>query len=100
VQKLYLPPGCKYYGCQYCYNVGYSSQCEDEQIRARTNAEKIRLRLGGSPSLGEPFPDKPKRMWRRTYGRLRARAEETEMRSKVLLSAMMERFRQSSRISQ
>src|SRR5579863_10722190 len=55
VQKLYLPPGCKFYGCRQCYNLGYSSQCEDEQIRARTKAEKIRLRLGGSPSLDEPL---------------------------------------------
>jgi len=94
VQKLYLPPGCKYFGCRHCYNLGYSSQCEDEQIRARTKAEKIRLRLGGSPSIDEPFPDKPRRMWQSTYERLRTTSEETEMRSKVLLSAMMERFRQ------
>jgi hypothetical protein len=59
IQKLYLPSGCKYYDCRHCYDLSYLSRCEDAQIRACSEAEKVRLRLGGSPSLDEPFPSKP-----------------------------------------
>ncbi len=38
------------------------------------------MKLGGSPSLADPFPDKPKGMWWRTYWRLRKEAEEAEYR--------------------
>ena len=34
-------------------------------------ARKIRIRLGGGPSLFDPFPDKPKGMHLATYDRLR-----------------------------
>jgi hypothetical protein len=39
------------------------------------------MKLGGSPSLVEPFPDKPKGMWWRTYWRLKREAQEAEYRS-------------------
>ena len=39
------------------------------------------MKLGGSPSLAEPFPDKPKGMWWRTYWRLKTGAEEAEYQS-------------------
>ena len=46
--------------------------------RALSRAQDIRMRLGGSPSLGELFPDKPKGMHWRTYARLWAEAEDAE----------------------
>ena len=40
--------------------------------------QKIRMRLGGSADVSEPFPEKPRGMHRRTYLRLRERAEAAE----------------------
>ena len=32
VGKLYLPPGGKYFGCRYCYDLAYQSQRENYRI--------------------------------------------------------------------
>ena len=40
--------------------------------------QKIRMRLGGSADMTEPFPEKARGMHRRTYLRLRERAEAAE----------------------
>ncbi len=59
------------------------SQRERSHDRALSQTQDIRIKLGGSPSLAEPFPDKPKGMWWRTYLRLRGVAQEAEYRSWV-----------------
>jgi hypothetical protein len=72
VQKLYLPPHQgPYFGCRHCYHLGYDSRNQDAKMRAILKAQRIRRRLGGSPSLYELFPEKPRGMWERTYRRLR-----------------------------
>ena len=68
--KLYL--GGRYFLCRDCHDLVYESQREDDATRLVTKARpKIRRRLGGSSSLVEPFPDKPKGMHWQTYERLR-----------------------------
>jgi hypothetical protein len=64
--------------CRRCLDLWYSSQRRGAQSRRYLKALKLRLRLGGIANLREPFPDKPKRMHRTTYERLKARAEMLE----------------------
>ena len=49
--------------------------------RGLYRAQKIRRRLGGSVSMFEDFPDKPKGMHWRTYDRLRGRDDLADARS-------------------
>lgn len=74
VRKLYLPRGGKYYGCRHCYNLSYNSRNDGKYV-ALFKAQKIRMRLGGSGSIYDPFPPKPKGMWQKTYQRLRENEE-------------------------
>jgi hypothetical protein len=74
VRKLYSTG--KYYACRHCSQLNYQSQREDAMNRALSKAQAIRKRLGGSGSMIESFPPKPKGMRWRTYRRLRASSEE------------------------
>ena len=56
----------------------YASQRRGAKSRRYLQALKLRLRLNGIASLSEPFPERPKRMHRKTYRRLRERAEFLE----------------------
>lgn len=77
-RKLYLPPGAIYFGCRNCYRLSYLSRNVDAHTSAIDRARKVRTKLGGSTSLCESFPPKPKGMWWRTYARLAQRAEQAE----------------------
>lgn len=79
VMKLYA--GGKLFACRHCYNLAYQSQHEPTHGRATLRTQKIRMKLGGSPSLFEPFPDKPKGMHWKTYERLCIEAGEAEIAS-------------------
>jgi len=60
--------------------------------RQREKAEKIRIRLGGSGALADPFPWKPKYMHWQTYFRLREKAESAELTSLQLFLGSLERL--------
>ncbi len=71
-------PG-KYFLCRHCYDLRYESQREDKKDRALRRAQNIRERLGGSRSMIEPFPEKPRGMHRETYERLYEDYREAEL---------------------
>ncbi len=72
VARLYN--GLGGYFCRRCVgNPIYASQALSAQARPHFQACKLRLRLGGEASPTEPFPDRPRRMHRRTYERRKHR---------------------------
>lgn len=65
--------------CRHCCHLAYDSQRHDYPTRLLTRAQQTRRRLGGSGSLMEPFPPRPRGMHERTYRRLRQAAEIREL---------------------
>jgi hypothetical protein len=66
--------------CRHCYQLAYESQHESDRYRALHQARAIRKKLGGSISLAEPFPLKPKGMHWLTYARFRAEEAQATAR--------------------
>jgi hypothetical protein len=56
--------------CRKCRGIAYPSQRETLRDRKLRRARKVRMILGGSASMLDPFPDKPKGMHWRSYHRL------------------------------
>ncbi len=65
--------GGRVFACRNCNQLSYPSQGESPAYRALRKAQAIRQRLGGSGSMDEAFPEKPKGMHWRTYRRLSCR---------------------------
>ena len=63
------------FACRRCHGLAYESQQQTARHRGLEQARKIRMKLGGGVDLLAPFPQRPKGMHRRTFQRLRARAE-------------------------
>ncbi len=78
VAKLYILS--RYFVCRNCYPLAYPSQRVAVAHRPMTRTQNIRIRLGGSGNLLEPFPPKPKGMRWKVYWRWwdKARNAETE----------------------
>jgi hypothetical protein len=76
VTKLY--GAGRLFACRHCYRLTYTSQQESLCQRGAWKSHKIRMRLGGQPSVFDDFPDRPKGMHRATYLRLWERAKTAE----------------------
>jgi hypothetical protein len=68
------------FACRQCHRLSYASQRKPPHLRLIGKAMNIRLRLGGSPNLFDPFPDKPKGLHKSTYKRLRNIHDAAESR--------------------
>jgi hypothetical protein len=98
VIKLY--GAWRLFACRHCYRLAYSSQQESAHQRGLWKSQKIRMRLGGSASMLDEFPAKPKGMHWRTYDRLRRCHDAAEERSTFGLIGFLERLgRRTSRSS-
>lgn len=73
VAYLYLPPGHRLFLCRRCRGLSYYSQRLGPYDRTLVNARRIRRSLGGTESLSEQFPFKPKGMHWSTYQKIRWR---------------------------
>ena len=69
------------FACRHCYRLAYDSQKEEPHERALRCTQAIREKLGGSGSLAEDSPTKPKGMHWSTYNRLCAEAEKAQNQS-------------------
>ena len=74
VAKLYLKG--RYFLCRHCHQLTYSSQQEARRDAALRRCQKIRIKLGGTANMTEPFPSKPKGMHLETYLRLIGKYEK------------------------
>ena len=50
------------FACRHCHQLAYECQREPPHYRALNRAQAIREKLGGSGSMADPFPSKPKGM--------------------------------------
>lgn len=56
--------------CRSCRRATYECQYEKVRVPGLAKTRNRRLKLGGVPGIGQPFPGKPKGMHWRTYHRL------------------------------
>jgi hypothetical protein len=75
--------------CRVCHHLIYPTQYQARWQRWRSKAQNIRVKLGGSRILVDPFPDRPKGMYYRTYRRLRLKeSEAAEASFKEMLKSL------------
>jgi hypothetical protein len=79
VAKIYLGAN-PVFACRQCQRLSYASQNKTARLRLIGKAMKIRMQLGGSPNLFDPFPNKPKGLHSSTYERLRKIHDEADKR--------------------
>ena len=62
--------------CRHCLDTIYESQRRGENGRKYLRACRIRLSIGGAPTISRDFPERPWRMHRKNYERTRIKAEK------------------------
>ncbi len=70
--------GGRFFRCRRCHGLAYESTRQSPGERALGKAQRIRVRLGGTANMLEPFPSRPKGMHRRTYERVAREAAAAE----------------------
>jgi len=64
--------------CRHCLDTIYESQRRGENGRKYLRACRIRLSIGGAPKISRDFPERPWRMHRKNYERIRIKAKKLE----------------------
>jgi hypothetical protein len=71
--------GLSGYFCHECVGAPrYESQLRNKKARAYLRAYRLRERIGGGRPVVDPIPERPYRMWRKTYDQLRGEIERLE----------------------
>ena len=89
-ETLFSPSGASSFAGRTAWRLSYLSQRRSVRDRPLERARGIRLALGGSANMMDPFPDKPVGMWWRTYDRIRARARQAEEASLGIYAARLD----------
>jgi hypothetical protein len=84
---LYLPRDADAFASRAVRGLSYRSQSESAFWRGVRQAQKIRVNLGGDPSIYSPFPPRPRGMHKRRYERLKREAAEIEASGRALLAS-------------
>lgn len=91
-KALFLPWGATRFGCREAYRLVYASQRRGPPDRALAVSRNIRTALGGSPSVLDPFPERPHGMHQKRYDRLRARDEAATRVSMGMIETKLDRM--------
>lgn len=75
--------------CRQCTGLAYRSQSQSPFSRNLRRSDKIRIRLGGSRSVLDDVPPRPKGMWRRTYARLYLECWRSEQSAFAIAAALL-----------
>ena len=78
--------------CTVCLGLAYRSERGTKQDRLNRKVRKLLDRVGGADNLCERFPDKPPRVWWRTYSRLADQWAEIECRRIAAFLPMLARL--------
>lgn len=90
VGRLYRPPGGRRFASRRAWGLVYASTREGPYERALRQAQRLRVRLGGDPSLDMPPPSKPKWMRWPTYERRLDELERLEGVTEAYLAGLIE----------
>jgi hypothetical protein len=90
ITKLHLAR--RYFLCRHCNQLTYASQYEQPWKRAFRRANNLKQRLAVDVGLDDPFTEKPKGMWTRTYRVLLDKILQAEMLANETQANMFQRL--------